>query len=699
MAGSTLDTILLTDTFHTWFIRTNQAIEELNTVIDSGISAAGLSGDHLWLYLHGGITFDVGHVVGETGPGISFGGLSGADLVFTKTDGSLLTIANVKGEQGLQGVQGQQGPQGPTGNIGPAGQGVPTGGTQGYVLTKGTSGDYDTQWTDVTAIVKKKPGFVGGRQYESDAGVRPNSYIYLPDVHAGASITQDVMRGFTCGFQPNEKASAGSDILNWQFNDELSSTGGWYGGNFAHVNQEDAGDDNIGAQFFVGPTLKLIPMYIPTYTVFRRYVMWIDDIGTTVVAGHTFDHFSADGAVGNPHSKNTANFYTRESEDGRQYRFYSQLGHGQPNVHGRDHYFTNQGNTAGHAGHQGGGSAGLAEHAQGMYLRMALLNTKNGEPNKLVAGSTSEWYLKGATGWTAPGNRKAKYQGHGNHTPYHVGSSGPHGFTCGAGATGAFLEPGWYWMYFECIPAAWIAHHPEGYSDLNGDSDDSHRVRPGDRNRYTTIIIPHTDYDKGRGTDLIGLDSWDLAPTERQNAFRSHIADFQSYGDGTTSEMGWSAAAYPDGGTGYTKLSSVGSTGAQAAYWSPTHYMASNGIHVQTKPEFSGSWCIVLGHFTGLPMQRPTWAPNFGVTGTQDMSHATGGVATGGVGLVDDRTYQPEPIHGIAGQNTSGGKGIFRPQNIYQARCPRVGIEIFKTFESSEDAGGGGYGGNVGGLG
>ena len=697
MAGSTLDTILLTDTFHTWFIRTNQAIEELNTVIDSGISAAGLSGDHLWLYLHGGITFDVGHVVGETGPGISFGGLSGADLVFTKTDGSLLTIANVKGEQGLQGVQGQQGPQGPTGSIGPAGQGVPTGGTQGYVLTKGTSGDYDTQWTDVTAIVKKKPGLIGSRQYDSNAGVRPNSYIYLSEVHAGASITQDVMRGFTSGWGADSRAGAGQDILNWQFNDEFSSTGGWHGGNFTNVNQDDALGAGHGAQYFTGPTLKLIPMYIPTYTVFRRYVMWIDDIGTAMVGGHTFDHFGSDNTVGGVHVKNAARFYTRESEDGRQFRFYSQLGHGEPNVNGRDHYFTNQGNTAAWAGKndttsfsQGGGSGGLAEHAQGMYLRMALLNTKNGEPNKLVAGSTSEWYLKGATGWTAPGNRKAKYQGHGSHTPYHVGASGPHGFTCGAGATGAFLEPGWYWMYFECIPAAWVAHHPDGYAD-NAGSNDLNKVVPKDRNKYTTIIIPHTDYDKGRGTDLIGLDSWDLAPTNRQNAFRSHIADLRS-NDGTTNEMGWSAAAYPDGGTGYAKQGTVGSTGAQSAYWSPTHYMASNGIHVTSAPEFSGSWCIVLGHYTGFPMLRPTWAPNFGLTGTQDMSHATGGIS-----LVDDRTYQPEPIHGIAGQNTSGGKGIFRPQNIYQARCPRVGIEIYKTFESSEDASGGGYEGPIGG--
>lgn len=62
-----------------------------------------------------------------------------------------------KGEQGIQGPVGPAGPQGEKGEAGVTGErglkgdpgeGVPTGGTPGQMLTKKSTNNYDTQWTD-----------------------------------------------------------------------------------------------------------------------------------------------------------------------------------------------------------------------------------------------------------------------------------------------------------------------------------------------------------------------------------------------------------------------------------------------------------------------------------------------------------------------------------------------------------------------
>lgn len=55
--------------------------------------------------------------------------------------------AGQKGEQGDPGAAGQKGDQG---EQGPAGEGVPTGGTAGQVLTKVDGTNYNTQWSTLT---------------------------------------------------------------------------------------------------------------------------------------------------------------------------------------------------------------------------------------------------------------------------------------------------------------------------------------------------------------------------------------------------------------------------------------------------------------------------------------------------------------------------------------------------------------------
>ena len=55
---------------------------------------------------------------------------------------------NLKGIQGPQGNPGSAGPEGPAG---PAGPGIAVGGTAGQFLKKAGSGDYITEWGDITA--------------------------------------------------------------------------------------------------------------------------------------------------------------------------------------------------------------------------------------------------------------------------------------------------------------------------------------------------------------------------------------------------------------------------------------------------------------------------------------------------------------------------------------------------------------------
>lgn len=59
-------------------------------------------------------------------------------------------FTGIKGAQGAQGPAGQKGEQGDPGAQGPAGEGVPTGGTAGQVLTKVDGTNYNTQWSTLT---------------------------------------------------------------------------------------------------------------------------------------------------------------------------------------------------------------------------------------------------------------------------------------------------------------------------------------------------------------------------------------------------------------------------------------------------------------------------------------------------------------------------------------------------------------------
>lgn len=89
------------------------------------------------------------------------------------------------GAQGPQGETGATGAQGPQGPAGQNGVGVPTGGTQGQVLKKKTSTDYDTEWaTDSEGMAN--PMTTAGAVIYGGAGGNPAS---LPIGTAGQVLT------------------------------------------------------------------------------------------------------------------------------------------------------------------------------------------------------------------------------------------------------------------------------------------------------------------------------------------------------------------------------------------------------------------------------------------------------------------------------------------------------------------------------
>lgn len=75
----------------------------------------------------------------------AFTGIKGA-----KGDTGAAGQKGEQGEQGPQGTAGAKGDKGDPGAQGPAGEGVPTGGTAGQVLTKVDGTNYNTQWSTLT---------------------------------------------------------------------------------------------------------------------------------------------------------------------------------------------------------------------------------------------------------------------------------------------------------------------------------------------------------------------------------------------------------------------------------------------------------------------------------------------------------------------------------------------------------------------
>ena len=82
-------------------------------------------------------------------------GEAGTDASVTNSGTATAPVFDFVIPRGNTGAQGPQGEQGIQGDKGADGEGVPTGGTTGQVLTKSSDSDYDTEWADPTSGTKE----------------------------------------------------------------------------------------------------------------------------------------------------------------------------------------------------------------------------------------------------------------------------------------------------------------------------------------------------------------------------------------------------------------------------------------------------------------------------------------------------------------------------------------------------------------
>lgn len=98
---------------------------------------------------------------GATGAGFTGGAYNaGTGVVeFTSDDGLGFSTGDLRGATGPQGIQGIQGEEGPVGPQGPIGQGTPTGGSTGQILSKVDGTDYNFEWVNLPSDAEIKVAY------------------------------------------------------------------------------------------------------------------------------------------------------------------------------------------------------------------------------------------------------------------------------------------------------------------------------------------------------------------------------------------------------------------------------------------------------------------------------------------------------------------------------------------------------------
>ena len=627
--GSTLENLAITETFYGWFTKTNEIINELNSQVGNGISGAGISGDNLIITLIDGSTVDAGSVIGPQGVGIASGGLSGDNLIITLQNGSTFDVGNVRGPQGSTGSQGPIGSTGSTGSTGEAGAGVPTGGLVGYALVKRTNQDRDTEWKDLQLQVKASSGHVGGwetKKVENIVGEGPltsgrnrfprwSPNIYLSEIHTGRGIALRGSTGFynVAGYLGNSSGyddgvTAGIKVLNF-FESLKRFEGNTYfyasTGPSAVTGEEavcqgrllDAPPGFYWNRMKYFPTMKLQPIYFTNHSVIDQYVMYIAGYGT--------------GA--------TANTVENQKKRRGTYGFFGMLpinsfpsGTPESTLTSLDRNGFVQGSTCAFYFRPDDGTAATSGVTLALTKSDGDFNTD--DSTHIEASYTGDFIREVTAGRTGP-------------IGLFSSAAGPNGLS-----GGFTIDPGWYYIMTEFIPASWFSVgsniDPIGTADayFSGSHSDD-------------VLFTHTDASsQTHRTDMFGLNGFELAPYN------------ESIGD-----------AVPDPFT-------------------PTCYL---GVPVVRNV---GLDTRSLLHPTGLP---PHLWYNFGFSGGSAdgrfITGASGGSNSGGIMFGPHLGLHSYDVSGQTAEISPDGGIVIRAQNAEQGSAPRIAVSVISTSNAAEN--------------
>lgn len=627
--GSTLENLAITETFYGWFTKTNEIINELNSTVGSGVSGAGISGDNLIITLIDGSTIDAGNVIGPQGVGIASGGLSGDNLIITLQNGATFDVGNVRGPQGSTGNQGPIGATGFTGNTGEAGLGVPTGGLIGYALVKKTNVDRETEWKDLGLQVKASPGQVGGwetKKIENILGEGPltsgrnrfprwSPNMYLSEVHTGISTALDGSTGFfeVAGYLGNSSGyddgvTAGIKVLNFfesikRFEGNtyfFASTGSSsVTGALAECQGRllDAPPGFYWNRMKYFPTIKLQPIYVSNYSVIDQYTMYVTGYAT--------------GAT----SSSAANQKKRRGT----YGFFGMLpinsfpsGTPESTLTSLDRNGFVQGSTCAFYFRPDDGIAATSGNVLAVTKSDANFNTVSN--THINASYTGDFIREVTPGRTGP-------------IGLFSSAAGPRGIS-----GGFTVDPGWYYIMTEFIPAAWFSIG----SDLDnvGTGDAYYSGLHSDR-----VLFTHTDASlQIQRHDMFGLNGFELAPYNH------------------------------DVGEGIPKP------------FTPTCYLGVpvvKGVGTATRD---------LQHPTGLP---PHLWYNFGFSGGSAdgrfVTGASGGSNSGGIQFGPHLGLHSYDVSGQTAEISPDGGIVIRAQNAEQGSAPRIAISVISTSNAAEN--------------
>jgi hypothetical protein len=243
---------------------------------------AGADGaDALWNFTGAwanGVDYDPGDVVEFNGS--SYYAPTGIFSSYSPPNNGWLLVASKgdtgeAGEDGATGPAGADGEDGATGDTGPAGPGVPTGGTDGQILTKTSSTDYETAWEDIpesAAVISSAtpPENTSAIWFNTETG---NTYIYYDNFWTSISGAS--------GSPIISDTAPSSPVLGMQwFNSTNGKTYLYYSGSWIEVDSNGTAAQPSGNAIING-----------AFDIWQRGTSFSNPTNTTSFTADRFFHY------------------------------------------------------------------------------------------------------------------------------------------------------------------------------------------------------------------------------------------------------------------------------------------------------------------------------------------------------------------------------------------------------------------------